>query len=280
MSKNKWFVGVSLAVLVGLIFLAPGIFTALAQAPTNDNFADAIEISSLPFSDSQNTTEATMAPDDPGIGCWYTQYGSVWYAFTPQTDVWIQTDTNGSNYSTSIGVFTGSSGSFSLLTNNCSSGSTQFHASAGTTYYFMINGWSGGGPYPSPTPSGDLVFHVSEIPTPANDNFANATVVSALPFSEQIDTNWATTEAGEPIPSCSGVLTKTIWYAFTPATSTSYTAYANMSGYGVVTLAIYTGTSLNLIDGDREPVSVGLGRLPDCNSQDGCWYDLLFPDLY
>ena len=195
MSKNKGFVVMTFITLVGLVFLSPGVLRAQAAPPNNDDFDMATVIAGLPFSDTLNTTEATMAVDDPDFGCG-SQTSSVWYTFTPFTDIWIYTDTNGSSYNTSLGVFTGTRGSLSLVTNNCSSGSTQFQAVAGVTYYFMIDGWYSG--YPAPTPGGDLAFHVSEIPSPANDNFANATVVSALPFSEQADTNWATTEAGEP----------------------------------------------------------------------------------
>jgi PKD repeat protein len=232
--------------LVGLIFLSPGIISVLAQAPANDDFDGATVIPNLPFTDTINTTEATMAGDDPGFGCWYTQTNSVWYAFTPDNDMWLQTDTVGSSYYTSLGVFTGTRGNLSPVASNCSSGATQFQATGGVTYYFIINSWSnGGGPYPSPSTGGDLVFHVSEIPTPANDNLVNATVISALPFSEQVDTNWATTEMGEPTPTCGGgFIQKTIWYAFTPATSASYTANISFN-YGIAALAVYTGTSLN-----------------------------------
>ena len=208
MFKNKWFIGVTLITLVGLVILMPGVFSVLAQAPTNDDFDGATVISSLPYTDLTNTAEATMAGDDPGFGCWYTQTSSVWYAFTPSVDMGLQTDTIGSSYYTSLAVYSGTRGSLSLVTSNCNSGATQFQATAGVTYYFMINSWSEAGPYPGPTPGGDLVFNVSEIPAPPNDNFANATVVSALPFSEQVETNWATTEAGEPTPSCGGTATE------------------------------------------------------------------------
>ena len=55
---------------------------------------------------------------------------------------------------------------------------------------------------------------------PANDDCAAATVVTSLPFTETVDTSLATTEVGEPTPSClfsgSG---QTIWYAWTNGSS-------------------------------------------------------------
>src|SRR5690242_242291 len=55
---------------------------------------------------------------------------------------------------------------------------------------------------------------------PANDNFANASVISStsLPFSDVVNTADATTEIGEPT-SCYFPPSQTVWYSFTPATA-------------------------------------------------------------
>src|SRR5213080_3288336 len=60
----------------------------------------------------------------------------------------------------------------------------------------------------------------------SNDAFANATVISALPFSDVVDISAASMEAGEPPSSCSGGASsqRTVWYAFTPAVSAVVTA--------------------------------------------------------
>lgn len=49
----------------------------------------------------------------------------------------------------------------------------------------------------------------------ANDDFANATVISVLPFTDSVDLDGTTTESGEP-QSC-GSVAQTAWYAFTPS---------------------------------------------------------------
>src|SRR5205085_11272440 len=46
------------------------------------------------------------------------------------------------------------------------------------------------------------------------DNFASATVVAELPFSDSVDLSMATTEPGEP-QYCSSS-NQTVWYAVTP----------------------------------------------------------------
>ncbi len=57
-----------------------------------------------------------------------------------------------------------------------------------------------------------------------------------------VDTALTTVESGEPMPTCSWTIRKTVWYAFTPETSGSYTAYISLAD--VQSLAVYTGPSL------------------------------------
>jgi hypothetical protein len=68
--------------LMGVVLLC---CVAVAQAqPANDDIANATPITSLPFDDSLDTTEATMAPDDPDC---FGNGPTVWYTFTPTEDV-------------------------------------------------------------------------------------------------------------------------------------------------------------------------------------------------
>ncbi len=77
---------------------------------------------------------------------------------------------------------------------------------------------------------------------PANDNFANATVITALPYSNTLDPTAATTEFDEPLPGRGfSQPTGTIWYAFTPTESETVTASSFTFGTEV---NIYTGASL------------------------------------
>ncbi len=75
----------------------------------------------------------------------------------------------------------------------------------------------------------------------SNDAFANATVISALPFSDLVDISAATTEAGEPPSSCSGGSSsqRTVWYSFTPAVTGVVRASVN-AGFSTV-VGVYTG---------------------------------------
>jgi Tol biopolymer transport system component/PKD repeat protein len=75
----------------------------------------------------------------------------------------------------------------------------------------------------------------------SNDAFANATVISALPFSDAVDISAAGMEAGEPSSSCSGGSSsqRTVWYSFTPAVTTVVKASVN-AGFSTV-VGVYTG---------------------------------------
>lgn len=136
--------------MVGL----PG--SALAQ-PSNDDFDAATVVTEpLPFSDSISTTEATPAEDDPscaGIGA------TVWYHYTPSVDSVVNANTFGSDYDTTLSVYTGERGALSQVACNDDSGSLQssatWEAVAGTTYHLMVGSFNGG-------PGGNLSFTVQE----------------------------------------------------------------------------------------------------------------------
>jgi len=88
------------------------------------------------------------------------------------------------------------------------------------------------GAYESHTPS--------PVPPPANDDFADAILITSLPFSATVDLRTATTQTSEPMPSCVA-LQHTAWYSFTTTTAESVRIVAADYGAGV---GVYTGSSL------------------------------------
>jgi hypothetical protein len=86
-----------------------------------------------------------------------------------------------------------------------------FPVTAGTTYYFQVRHLSSASPPNTPLTFG-LAFHGP--PTVANDNFADARVISALPFNDVVDNTQPTKEIGEP--GICGPTNQTVWYRFTP----------------------------------------------------------------
>jgi hypothetical protein len=126
---------------------------ALAQ-PANDLITSPTVIPALPFSDGPvDTTTATTAPDDPDcVGNGPT----VWYRFTPSSDVQVSLDTRDSSYDTTLSAYTGSPGNLVQIACNDDFFGLQskinFAATGGTTYYVMVGAYASG-------PGGTLFLH-------------------------------------------------------------------------------------------------------------------------
>lgn len=77
----------------------------------------------------------------------------------------------------------------------------------------------------------------------SNDDRRDATIISRLPFSENIDTTGATNAPHDPV-SCVGALDgATVWYQFTPRRNMHITANTFGSTYDTV-LSVWTGGAL------------------------------------
>jgi hypothetical protein len=231
-----------IAVLILTIASFAAAQAGIARAATlpNDNFANATSISALPFSDSGDLSGATLEPGEP-TGCSVGATDTVWYVFTAATDVVIKGDLNGSDSSVGVNYYRAVvSGLGGLDFGGCagSGGSFQLSVPAGATYYFQVGVLFGQAANP------DFQFHLQQVPPPANDDFANATQASALPFTDTVALPIsATIEPGEPNPCSGGPPTGSVWYTFTPSASGSYTAQSFLEGTST-TLAAYQGTSL------------------------------------
>jgi Ca2+-binding RTX toxin-like protein len=157
------------------VFLALLPAGALA-APANDNFAARTTIPSLPYEDSQNTADATNEPSEPASPCGRVDK-TVWYQFTPPTDVVLRADTLGSDYDTILGVWSGSDVA-SLAPVACSDDAVNvqsiavFSALGGTTYLFQVGGYAHAGgalqfrvrPVDAATVSGTVTDEPSGLP--------------------------------------------------------------------------------------------------------------------
>jgi hypothetical protein len=148
---------------------------ALLAIPQSDDFGEAIRIDRMPWSHSQDTTDATVAPDDPPMSCVrggdpYAYDHTVWYELSLPTDSPpVSLSTFDSDYDTVLALCTGSRGSLhEEECNDDTGGSLQSAVIVGpvtslTTYYIMVassNGTRGGAlglsgdllPTPTPTP--------------------------------------------------------------------------------------------------------------------------------
>jgi hypothetical protein len=147
--------GPAAALAAVLLFFSP----AVAQPPPNDDVLAATPVT-IPFGEALNTTEATTAPDDPDCA---GQGATVWYSFTPDADGTYAADTFGSDYDTTLSVYTGAPGSLTQIACNDDFNSLQsvviWEATAGTTYLIMVGSFASG-------PGGNLIFGLDVAPPP------------------------------------------------------------------------------------------------------------------
>jgi PKD domain len=129
------------------------------------------------------------------------------------------------------------------------------------TNLLAVRGRDGGAP-------NYIDVQVTEVPPPANDDFANATLISSLPYTNSAETAVATLEFGEPNPTCAfGSLAGSVWYAFTPQTTGSVSATADAPFDHAV--AAYTGETLT---GLSEVGCVNFGNLLTFKATAGTTY--------
>lgn len=155
---KRYAILVSLVIASSLAFAAP----VLAAPPSNDTYAGATVIGSIPFSASLDTTEATTDADDAEAnlqcGAPVTD-ASVWYQFTAAADGGLVVDVSSSDYPAGVIVVTGSPGSFSIVT--CGPGAVAFQTFAGETYSILVFDDTAGG-----ANGGTLIINVEDIPPP------------------------------------------------------------------------------------------------------------------
>ena len=132
-----------LVVLGAAVLALAATPAASAAPPANDDFDNATIIAALPFTDSVDVREATAA-DDPATFCSFgAAIFTIWYAYTPPTNMRLNMNTLQSPgvSSSGVSVYTGSRGNLTEV--NCTTSGGGLHAfdvTGGTTYYFMV--WS------------------------------------------------------------------------------------------------------------------------------------------
>jgi hypothetical protein len=229
--KRRAFPGIVAAIFAALAL--PHIATA--APPANDDFDGAKVIASLPFSDTFNVTELSLANDDPAPCVLLGK--TAWYKLTPGENQRVSFTTNAPTF-IALDLFTGTRGNLQRVA--CTRMGYQprlgFDLVAGTTYYLMVSpafGWEV-----------DLtVSAAAPPPGPANDDFDSATEIASHVFYDSVDTTDAIESLDDPVVCGQSYLANTVWYRWTAPgrrhvridTSGSVSPY--QPSYG-----IYTGT--------------------------------------
>lgn len=226
---------------------APGKVSASANVgftvivpPPNDMFANAEVITSLPALRTGSNLDSTPESGEPNV----ENIGggsTVWYAWTAGQSGVVTASTDGSNFDTLLGVYTGTAvTALSLVgSNDDVNGSTftsavVFQAVAGQTYHFLIDGYFGD--------QGDVQFNLDADPPLTNDNFNSRTAISGINKTFTGYNLGATSEANEPANN--GLAAdRSVWWEWDSGTI-SGTVYLSTVGSTFDTrVAVYTGSA-------------------------------------
>lgn len=139
---------------------------AQAAAPSNDDIADAVVVTDLPFTDALNTSEATFAASDT-----YCGIATIWYQYTPAESGWVHLSTVGSDFDTMLGLYTGDPSALTVVecvddTNSSLQAEIVAELTAGATYYISAGTCCSTDTVGQVGPGGDLLFTV-ETTSPA-----------------------------------------------------------------------------------------------------------------
>lgn len=115
------------------------------MAPVNDNFANRIVLNGSSISVTGTNVDSSGEPGEPSHGGSIPDR-TVWWAWTAPASGEITIDTIGSNFDTTLGVYTGSAvNSLSTIASNDDTidliSQVTFTATAGTTYQIAVDGF-------------------------------------------------------------------------------------------------------------------------------------------
>jgi hypothetical protein len=213
---------------------------AAAAPPSNDDFDSATPVGELPYETAALAHEATAAPDDPNC---FGGARTVWYRVVPATDMRLIVDTAGSNFDSTLGVYTGARGSLTQVACNDDhvrrQSEVRFDVTGGTPYHIMVGSLTTG-------VRGALKLHVRQgAPAAGNDELVAATAIQSVPFSDWLDTSATTVDPGGP--NCLGSR-RSVWYSFVAPEDMSLLADTAGSNYDT-TLGIWSenGESLESV---------------------------------
>jgi hypothetical protein len=214
----------------------------LHEGPLNDAFAAATSLVGPEAEGGADATWATKEPGEPRAASGYGG-GSVWFAWTAPSDGGVTIDTGGSDFDTTLGVYTGASVNAlaHVASNNDAPGGTRssrvsFRANAGTTYRIMVDGYS-------TWKLGKVRVALSLRPPPVNDAFGSAIALPSLRNASVAGGNaGAGAELGEPRHFPYDPARNSVWYSWRAPSDGSLTIKAT-SGFQPVIVA-YAGDEL------------------------------------
>ncbi len=253
---------------------APDAAPGTDAPPTNDLCAGAENVPTAgPFpylTGIYDITDATSTGDPPLPSCQASVVRSVWFTFTPGTSgphtlsLCADGPTATTVDDTILAVYTssngGCTGTFTQVAGGCDDDGCTVEAvqsaianlalTAGTKYFVVAYTYSGLLPIPGST---DIQLRVTApAAAPPNDQCAGAEAIPAgsYPVSGSLapDITNATSTGDPGAPSCQAIVSRSVWYTFTPDQTAAYeisTCAGAPTGTTVddTVLALYTSSN-------------------------------------
>lgn len=244
--------------------------------PVNDSFsAAALLVDATPSATGSNIN-ATAEPGEPGHAGERGGGHSVWWRWTALESGLVTVRTNGSDFDTVLGIYTGAVVSaLSLVGEDDDSGAgsasaVSFIAQAGVTYRIAVDGYEGS--------VGAIVLGLvyAGNTAPVNDAFAARTVLlGEIDFAEGTNFN-ATVELGEPQHARTGGI-RSVWWSWT-APGTGPVSFDTFGSNFDTVLAVYTGSAVNALtlvaENDDDPLLDELTSYVSFNAVAGVRYQI------
>jgi subtilisin family serine protease len=217
---------------------------AVATRPENDLFAEATLLTGASGRVNGSTVLATAESGEPNHAGASTPVESIWYAWTAPLSGTFTLDTFGSNFNTTLAVYTGNSPAAlsPVASNNDTSGlqsQVSFAVTAGQTYRIAIDG--SGAATGAVTLNYSLQVAPGSIP---NNAFASRTVITGLPATVAGSNIGATGETNEPTHGDGAAPTASVWWTWTATVAGTVVINTFGSDFDT-TMAVYTGTTLS-----------------------------------
>lgn len=124
------------------------------SAPDHDDIGQPRAIAGFPFQDAADISSATVAADDPDMGCGEgTNANTVWYRFVAPEDGFVNANTVGSGYDTVVAAWQGTRGSLDQPGGEAcnddagwwaESSNLNFPVTAGQAYYLEVASYGAG----------------------------------------------------------------------------------------------------------------------------------------
>ena len=240
------------------------------EAPPNDHFADALELSGTSDSETASNILATREAGEP------VHYGSnggggrsVWFTWTAPSRGRVAVNVSQTNVNWVAAVYTGDEVNALTRVKAADYGTIAFAAAEGVTYRIAVDTLS------QYDKGGGFTVDLALTPPPANDDLEDAGALSGTTDSATGNTTDATAEPGEPVHSEGAAAKRSVWYEWTaPSAGETQVSLSGTSFSWVA--AAYTGDA---IGGLTKVASTRSGTLT-FNATPGTTYRIVVDGYY